>query len=340
MPRSVWQSVESLFACLSIVATALPAHGAARRLTAYLEWTAPEASSCPSGSAMAQAVEARLGRGVFVERDQADVILTAAIKPNGAAWSAELELLGARHATLGTRHVQSKSRDCSAFNDVLPIVIALLVDASQNIVHLELPPPSYTPATSPQVEYSSPQAMPSPFSPSDGPSRWGWAVLGEGVHGLMPGTAAGASLVGFFEPARVRVPVEFWLGAIPAIVGNQTQGIQLSLIHLGARLCPNLWRATLHWSVCAGVSVGNLQVVGRGFDVNRSDSSFYADARATAQLDVPVARPWFARVEAGAIAPITRPRFEGEMERGVRVTLHRPATIVPRIALGLGVGFQ
>jgi hypothetical protein len=318
----------------------MPAHGAARRLTAYLEWTAPEASSCPSGSAMAQAVEARLGRRVFVERNQADVILTAAIKPNGAAWSAELELLDSRHATLGTRRVQSKSRDCSAFNDVLPIVIALLVDASQNIVQLELPPPSYTPVTWAQVEYSSPQAVPSPSLPTDGASRWGWAVLGEGVHGLMPSTAAGASVVGFFEPAHPRVPVEFWLGAIPATVSNHTQGIQLWLIHLGARLCPNLWRATLHWSVCAGVSVGDLQVVGRGFDVNRNDSTFFADARVTSQLDVPIARPWFARVEAGAIAPITRPRFEGEVEPGVRVTLHRPATIVPRIALGLGVGFQ
>jgi hypothetical protein len=289
---------------------------------------------------MAQAVESRLGRSVFVERDQADVILTAALRPNGSTWSAELELLGASHATLGTRHVQSKSRDCSAFNEVLPIVIALLVDASQNIVQLELPPPSYTPVTWPQVGHSSPQAVPSPLLPKAQTSRWGWAALGEEVHGLMPSATAGASLVGFFEPARTRVPFESWLGAIPATASDQTLGLRLSLIHLGARLCPNLQRATLHWSVCAGLGVGNLQAVGRGFDVNRSDSTFYADVRATTQLDVPIARPWFARIEAGAIAPITRPRFEGEVEPGVRITLHRPATIVPRIALGLGVGFQ
>jgi hypothetical protein len=37
---------------------------------------------------------------------------------------------------------------------------------------------------------------------------------------------------------------------------------------------------------------------------------------------------------------LVRPRFDGEAEPGVRNTLHRPASVVPRIALGLGVGFQ
>ena len=341
MPRCLWQSVESLLACLSIAVTALPAHGAAPKLTAYLEWSAPVDSTCPSVSDMTQAVESRLGRRVFVEREQAEVVLTVALKANDATWTAELELLDANHATLGTRHVQSNSRECGALNDVLPIVIALLVDASQNSVRLELPPPnSQLPLIKSKVAYSNPQVEQFPSLPAARSSHWGWAALGEGVSGLMPSTTVGASLVGFFEPARPAVPLEFWLGAIPATASDQTPGLRLSLIHLGARVCPSLWRATLHASVCAGVGVGSLQVVGRGFDVNRSDSSVHADVRATGQLDVPIARPWFARVEAGAIFPMIRPRFEGEAEPGVRITLYRAAAVAPRIALGLGVGFE
>jgi hypothetical protein len=282
-----------------------------------------------------------LGRRVFVERDNADVILTVAIERSGDTWLAELELLDTKRATLGTRHVHSKSRDCGALDDVLPVVIALLVDASQNSVRLELPPPTYEP---PPPEAPLGDAKPLPPQPASPPldrsSRWGWVALGEGTHALMPGLALGASLVGFFEPPRTRTSLGLWLGVVPSTLSEQTPGFRLSLIHGGLSVCPSLWRKATHGSVCAGVGAGSLQVSGRGFDINRSDSSLHVEARASGQLDVPIARPWFARVEAGVIVPWVRPRLEGEAEPGARNTLHRPAAVVPRIAVGLGVGFE
>jgi hypothetical protein len=286
-------------------------------------------------------VESRLGRRVFVERDNADVILAVALERRGDTWLAELELLDTKRATLGTRHVQSKSRDCRALKDVLPVVIALLVDTSQLSVRLELPPPTYEP---PLPETSLARANSPPTTPAssslDRSSHWGWTALGEATHALMPGFAAGASLVAFFEPARTRARLELWLGAVPSTISEQNLGLRLSLIHGGVSVCPSLWRKATHASICAGVGVGSLQVSGRGFDINRSDSSLHVEARASGQLDVPIARPWFARMEAGAILPWVRTRFEGEAEPGARSTLHRPAAVIPRVAVGVGVGFE
>ena len=314
----------------------------------HLDWTAPTASRCPEGRAVARAVETRLSRRVFVERALADVMLTVAVHRQGAGWSAQLEMLDRSGTRLGTRDVKSASAECAALSDVLPVVIALLVDASRTHVRLSLPAPSYraaearTAAPTRPLPASPPEpALPelTPTSVSDG-SPWslGWVALAEVSYGLLPQAAPGASLAALFEPPALGIPLELWLGALAPTSSEARAGAQFSLLHAGVQTCPGLWQAVTRGALCAGVGAGRLQAFGRGFDVNQNQTSLHLEVRTAAQLDIPLGRPWFLRLEGGAMVPVLRPRFVGEIEPGVKTSLHRPAGIVPRAAIGIGAG--
>lgn len=344
MPSSALPLLQSLCASLCVAAFALPSYGSERLLTAHLDWSAPLTSNCPSAMDMVRAVEIRLGRTVFVEGRAADVRLIVKIEPSVGNWVARLELLDAAHKTVGTRTLHSKSRDCAALNEVLPVVVALLVDATQQHVALELPQPNPTPPNNERNEQSaSPQSQASTLrsNAAAAPSASlgvGWTASFEGVYALLPGAAPGAKLLGFVEPGALQVPLEFWLNALSSSDGPAA--MRMTLMQLGAGGCPTLWRRSVAWMLCAGFDVGTMQSFGRGFDVNLSSKSFHFDVRAWTQLDVPIARPWFARIEAGALFPVTRPRFMGEKEPQVPTLLHRPAAIAPFLAVGVGVGFR
>jgi hypothetical protein len=141
------------------------------------------------------------------------------------------------------------------------------------------------------------------------------------------------------EPVGSRAAFEFWFGALGPSSSSAQSGAGMSLIHTGARFCESAWQSSARLLICAGFGAGSLQAHGQGFEFNQSKSSFYLDARLTALLDVPIVRPWFARVEAGALSPLIRHSLMGEVESGVRITLHRPAVIAPRAAIGIGIGF-
>lgn len=322
-----------------IVAMAPAANGTAGSLTAALEWTSPAASNCPTVDAMKHAVELRLARPVFVDSTNADVSLRVVIERIGSRWKAQLELLDSAHSTLGTRTLQSASSDCAALTDVLPVVLALLLDASRQHVQLELPQPSYSaPATtSPSVRMHSLESthMQQTLEPKQPPMAYGWSASATVAYGLLPGAAPGARLTGFADLASI--PLELSLGVLGST--DDTSKVRLWLFEFDGGLCPTLERGTLHWGACVGVGLGRLQAVGRGFDVDLSEHCAYADLRASTRLDLPIARPWFARIEAGAVFPLTRPQFVGENQPQVRNPLHRPLWIAPQAAVGIGIGF-
>ncbi|HMA95416.1 MAG TPA: hypothetical protein VKP30_22160 [Polyangiaceae bacterium] len=345
MPNLASLSLRSLRTLLCVAAFTSPVCAAERLLTAHLDWSAPETSTCPSAESLVQAVETRLSRTVFVRGGSADVLLKVRIRPTGNQWSAQLELLDAARNTLGTRTLQSRSRDCAALNDVLPVVVALLVDASRQHVALDLPPPNDR-TLEPDAKVAPSQDLARQGSaertrlhnPPTASPNFGWTASAEGVYGLLPGAAPGAKLSGFIEPGQLNVPVEFWLGALTSSGGETA--LRMTLMHLGIGVCPKLWRSSVHWSLCSGASVGSLQTFGRGFEINLASKSVHVDVRTWTQLDVPIARPWFVRIELGAVFPLIRRRFVGESEPGVRSLLHRPAAVAPLLAVGVGVGFR
>lgn len=341
MPRSAWPRLRTLSVLLFIAALSSASRAADRSLKASLDWTAPESASCPTASDMIRAVESRLRRTVFVESSKADVELTVSIERSGREWAARLELLDADRNTLGSRALRSASHDCAALKDVLPVVVALLVDASRQHVQLALPQPTYVPTT-PTPAAPKPLQQQAAHATRAPPARdrsleLGWVASAEGQYGLLPGAAPGGKLTGIIDSRTLHASFELWLAALSS--SDDRKALWLSLFAAGTGVCRGLWRDRLHWRGCAGAGIGSLRGIGRGFEVNLSTGSLHVDARASTQLDLPIARPWFLRLEAGLVFPLVRPRFLGEMEPGVRVLVHRPAVIVPQLAVGFGVGF-
>lgn len=338
MFHSAWYS-RGLGLLLGIAAPVRPAFSGERQLTAHLDWTAPTTQRCPTAAGTVRAVETRLNRTVFVQDSQADLFLTVALESKGATWLAKLTLLDADRKTLGTRELESNSHDCAALSDVLPVVIALLVDASQRDIRLDLPEPSYSPPVAkPLVLPSRPATLMSSHQPQASPMRLGWRVQGEGFYGLLPEIAPGASVVGFVDPARRNLTLELWLGALSSTKSNAE--VRFSLIHAGAGLCPNLWQHTVRGAICGGIDAGRLQSLGQGFDVNQSNTTLHVDLRAMIKIDVPIVRPWFAHLGAGVLFPMIRQQFVGEVTPQARTTLHRPALVVPVLMIGVGAGSE
>jgi hypothetical protein len=222
----------------------------------------------------------------------------------------------------------------------LPVVVALVVDASQSHIRLELPPP-HPVEEEPALPQPKARAKVNNLEQAlrvDAP-HWGWVAQTELNYGLLPGLAIGGSAIGHYEPLR-QLPLELSFGYLPPTTNRESYGLRISLVQIGARICPALLDSGIRWAACAGVSVGSLQATGRGFDVNKSRGSSYLDARASTLIDVPIARPWFVRVEMGAVFPLIRRALVGEPEPEVRTLLHRPAVCAPQVAIGMGVGFR
>ncbi|HEY3233369.1 MAG TPA: hypothetical protein VGJ84_01550, partial [Polyangiaceae bacterium] len=99
-------------------------------LTAVLTLRKPDASpECFDQSGIQAAVEARLGRAVFVGESSADVRLelTFSVQPGGG-WRAELMLSSRGGRFLGSRELSTRAEHCSALDDSLALVVALLLD--------------------------------------------------------------------------------------------------------------------------------------------------------------------------------------------------------------------
>jgi hypothetical protein len=275
---------------------------------------------------------------VFVERAEADVTLRVVLNQAGKGWHLRLELLDEKDTPLGTRDLESVGTDCAALTDVLPVVIALLLDASREHVRLTLPEPSYHPEVTPTEAPRILESPPLPRAP-DPIWHWGWVITADGTWGLLPGAVPGGSLVGRVETPHFRVPFEIWIGALAPTSTDEDAGATFTLMHTGAALCPAVVRGAVRGALCGGAAIELLRSSGIGYDVVRQANRVTSDIRASFQLDIPFAEPFFARFELGAISPITRHRYFGESEPGVKTQLHRPAVIAPRAGIGIGVGF-
>jgi hypothetical protein len=113
-------------ALISVLCTAfvlwllVPADASAadRTITASLDWQRhPGTEGCLDREGIVAAVEARLGRVVFVD-GQADVLLAGrAVRSEQAPWTIELVLTAKDGRALGRRELNSAASDCSALDD-------------------------------------------------------------------------------------------------------------------------------------------------------------------------------------------------------------------------------
>lgn len=307
--------------------------------SARLEWRrAAGAQECVTGETLARAVAERLGRDPFVPSG-ADIVARGEVSPlaQGAGWRAELELVTAGGASLGTRTVQTEAEHCSALDESLPLILALMLDVPREQVNRaderrrarEAPLPAPRP---------TPLALPRSVHAPRAPWRVRAGALATGAVGLLPGPALGASVTFGIEPPS------FWLTELDASIWlprdaeRDGGGARYRLVALGLFVCPiAAGSPALRADFCAGQRVGRLEGSGFGFDRNLDHSRLTYAVGARARGWLRVVGPVGLLAGIGAEVPLTRDRFHFVAADGSEPELFRMSPLIGIFELGAGV---
>lgn len=308
--------------------------------TAQLELSrSAAASSCLDAVALTRSVEKRLRRRVFA-RDGA-LVLRVALDRRGADWVAELSL-GDAVGPLGERSLSTGASHCSALDDSLALVVALLVDTppqrpvqaadqrapAERAVEAAAGKPAENSAEpSPLPRASTPLVLPADtWAPRE---PWHFAVRAGGSLqlGALPGLAYGAGL-----GVSARVPHGPWLrlngdflAPKESHTGDGSRGVRLASQRMGLLVCGRAahW-GSIDWEICAGQRVGRITAQGLGFDQSLSVNRLYWAAVAGAELAFPLTRYLYVPVGLFLEIPVTRDSF---VAREVAGSLHELGVI-------------
>ena len=319
------------------------------------------AEGCPGSVAMARAVEARLGRAVFVSGARAELSIEAHVQRTVTAWRVVIDTSDAQGKIVGHREIESQSESCTEAADASVLAIALMIDpdALAAPVPAPVPAPALTPApTSTPAPASTPPPAPTlpratePLpakrpAPPPGPFRGAFALSVPFVVGLLPGVAPGIT-------ARfLAVPPGSWLGVelegsyffpestqarTEAGSGARTEaGSDFSLFSAGASLCavPRA-RPGLTLDGCAGGVVGMLRSHAYGFDDLHDGSSLLVNLVGSGQLTFPLWGPLRALTRVDLHVPLQRDRFEAN-KRAIEV--FRVSSLAAALEIGAAIEF-
>jgi len=289
-----------------------------------------------------------------------------ALTRDAAGWSASLTMRDGAGAFLGRRSLVTEAADCSALDDSLALVVALLVDsppapvaedsealpthdapqtapptAEQKSVPGEPPaPPAAAENASKEVAHEDASAIRLPrdtHAPRE-PWRIQLAAEGVGAIGILPGFAPGIELgVGAKAPSLPELRLfAGWYGPREQRRAEQDAGARFDALYLGFEVCPfEAAHGIIEWTICAGQSVGRLRAAAFGFDENStSDHLTYALlARGAVQLEL--SSHWAVRFGARAEVPLVRGVFRYGTPDGGQQDLYQPSPVAAVLDLGL-----
>ncbi|MGK3960141.1 hypothetical protein WMF38_44715 [Sorangium sp. So ce118] len=313
----------------ALVAAARPARASSGEQTASLSWVRlAGAEACVGTRALAQAVEARLGRAALVSAARADLTIEGRIEPGGSGgWRAVIAVADAEGAVLGTREIATASPRCGAIDSELALAIALMIDPSATLsasappaLAAPAPPPASSPAPVPPPGPAPPpppqvivQRILIPVPPPAPPPPEPWRIeVGAGPLfglGLLPSPGVAAAIRARLTPPRflsLEVGGTVWA---PNETTTGASSTRFSWSEGFVSACPVSIGSATRLSACAGARLGALRVNGIGFGVDRTDERLTAGIT----LDVRLARRLFGPLTAGGglglIAPLVRDTF-------------------------------
>jgi hypothetical protein len=327
--------------------------------SARLELTkGPGTERCLDQQSLARAVELRVQRRAFRLDVPATLYVKIAIVRDRGTWSALLTMHDGSGASLGQRSLVTEAHDCSALDDSLALVVALLVDAPPVPESASQAPQPSTqttpsaetarnaqPAPSPEViSVAPPEGLPIRL-PRDTPApRQPWrlqlAAEGSGAIGVLPGFAPGIEL-GFGAKAPTLPELRVFAGWYvereqrrPA----QDAGARFDLGYVGLEICPveGQFGVTV-WFLCAGQSLGRLRVSAFGFDENSTSNHLSYALLVRGGVQLAFASHWAARLGIRAEAPLNRGVFGYGTPDGGQQGLFRPSPIAAVLDLGVVV---
>ncbi|MCA9605485.1 MAG: hypothetical protein KC619_07810, partial [Myxococcales bacterium] len=128
-----------------------PGEGKKQARTSSLSWVRLEgAEGCIASAALAQAVEARLARDVFVSAADAGLAVEGRVERDGEIWRAHIEVVDAAGTSLGERSLESAEASCDQLGELATVTIALMIDP------LTAPEPAPAPDPEPEPQEDPP----------------------------------------------------------------------------------------------------------------------------------------------------------------------------------------
>ncbi|MGK4000857.1 hypothetical protein [Sorangium sp. So ce1024] len=345
----------------ALLAGARPARASSGEQTASLSWVRlGGAEACIAARALAQAVEARLGRAALVSAARAELTIEGRIEPGGSGgWRAVLAVVDADGAVLGTREIATASPRCRAIDDELALAIALMIDPSAKLSPGAPPPPAApaspaaptslaaptSPATPARPAASAPQVIVQrvliPASPPAPSPPWR-VEIGAGPLfglGLLPSPGVAAALRARLTPPR------FWsfeVGGAVWLPDETTTGAASTRFTLGegfVSACPVSLGSETRLAACVGVRLGALRAGGLGFRVDRSDERLTAGGTLDARLTRRLVGPLTVGGGLGLIVPFVRDTFYYTDAQGQDREIFRMAPLAGTADVLIGVEF-
>jgi len=327
---------------------------------------------CLDQRSLSRAVETRLQRRAFREDVPATLFVKIAIARDGAAWSALLTMHDGSGAFLGRRSLITEAADCSALDDSLALVVALLVD-SPPPPEIDSSPPAETatprilpskeasaassgsakpPAASASEPQSAGQAQEAPSQaatvivlPRDTPApRAPWrlqlALEASGAIGILPGFAPGLEL-GFGAKAPTLPELRVfagWYAEREQRRADLDAGARFNALYLGFEICPFEQEfGVLEWFVCGGQALGLTRASAFGFDENQTSKHLSYALLARSGVQLAFASHWAVRLGARAELPLDRGVYRYGTAAGGQEELFQPSPVAAVLDLGLVV---
>ncbi|HJL15036.1 MAG TPA: hypothetical protein RMH99_05230 [Sandaracinaceae bacterium LLY-WYZ-13_1] len=239
-----------------------------------LSWVRmPDAEGCLASAPLARAVEAQLGRRVFVSASRADLAVEGRAERADGAWRAVIQVTDATGAVLGERTLESRAEACEELGEMTTVAVALMIDP---LTAPEAPADagrSSNGSPEPEVIVRTERVEVPVPTESERP-RWRVeidAVL-VGSLGLSPlPNLGGLSAVIVEPPGFVPLVLE---GALFPFSRAERAGAHADFLHVhaGLQICPlGLREGGLALHGCLGADAGAVIVLGGDLPVDQSE---------------------------------------------------------------------
>ncbi len=324
----------------------------------------PGTEQCMGEGALRRAVELRLRRSAFRRDLPVTLELLIVFERGAAGWSAELTMHDGSGQFLGRRSIVTEAAHCSALDDSLALVVALLVDAPPRAPEVSAEPQPQVASTVPAARgdvASEPQPAFAPSEPliyimppaphplttlslprDTAAPREPWLFdvsLGAAAGvGTVPGIAPGGELgVGAHAPRLPEIRLfANWFGQRDQQRAGSNSGAHFDFSSVGLELCAlDVRVGALHWLGCAGQTIGRLQVASYGFDQNTTSEHLTYALLARTGLRFPLVAPVGARLGVRAELPLARGVFDYGSRDGEERGLFEMKQITAVLDLGL-----
>ena len=322
-----------------LVVTAARAEGEGGKRTSSLAWVRLEgAESCIAAPALAQGVERRLGRKVFVSASDAEITVEGTIgRAPKVGFRAQLRVTAKDGTVLGSRDVETRAASCDAIDEKLSLIVSVLIDPDASLGPKETPLAA-PPALPTVIERERVVVVHDEPRPVQRPWRFELTLAVMGTVGLQPGIGVA------FAPSVLLTPPHFWGvragGGIAATTSTDARGgasADASMAHGSLALCPLATSGgRVEALACGGALIGALRARGIGFDTSTTTSSLVAGPLVVGRASLKIAGPLVASVALDVVVPLAHAEIGYHTASGENA-LFRTAPVAAMAELGIGV---